>query len=134
MKFNKSLVVATTLVAGMSLGLLHAEEEGAKGKGKGDPAKRAEMILKSADTDENGTLSAEEFAASKMGAKMTADKGADMVDKAFARMDADGNGELDKAELSKPPKGKGKGDGEKGKGKGKGKGDKSGDKEEAAAE
>lgn len=117
---KKILILATVVVSGMALGL-HAEE-GDKGKGKGhggDPAKRAEAMIKKLDTDGNGTISKAEFAASPMGEKMKAKEG--MLDKAFAARDTNGDGELDKAELSKPgPGAKGKGKGPKdGEGKGK---------------
>lgn len=111
---NKFLVLAT-LVAGLAVGL-HAEEKGkGKGDGKGgDPAKRAEAMIKQLDKDGNGTISKEEFAAGPMAAKAK-EKGGD-VDKIFAGRDKNSDGQLDKAELSMPPKGKG----DKGKGKGKG--------------
>ena len=115
------LVVVAALVAGMSVGLLQAEEDGkgkeGKGKGKGDPAKRAEMMIEKLDTDKNGTLSKEEFAASPMAERLKKDRGDDAVDKMFAARDKNSDGQLDKAELSAPPAG-GKGKGPKGKGKG----------------
>lgn len=107
---KKFLVVATTVVAGLAVGLSQAEEEKGKGKGKGgDPAKRAEAMIKQLDKDSNGTLSKEEFAAGPMAAKAK-EKGAD-IDKMFAGRDTNKDGQLDKAELSAPPKGKGKGKG-----------------------
>ena len=116
---KKFLVVATTVVAGLAVGLSQAEEGKDKGKGKGgDPAKRAEAMIKTLDKDGNGTLSKEEFAAGPMAAKAK-EKGAD-IDKLFAARDTNKDGQLDKAELAAPPKGKGDG---KGKGKGKGKGE-----------
>jgi len=133
---KKILVVATALVAGLAVGLSHAEEEKAKGKakGKGDPAKRAEMMLKKLDTDESGALSQEEFAAAPMAAKLEEKRGEGAVAKVFARRDRNSDGQLDKEELSTRPKrgGKGaKGKGAKGKGKGKGKGK---DKKKTSAE
>ncbi len=113
---KKILVVGTAVVTGLLFGLSHAEE-GVKGKGKGDPAKRAAMMLEKLDTDKNGTVSKEEFAAGPVGEKLK-DKGG-AIDKMFAARDKNNDGELDKDELAAPPKGKGKGDG-KGKGKGKG--------------
>lgn len=113
---NKFLVLAT-LVAGLAVGL-QAEEGKGKGKGEGkggDPAKRAEAMIKQLDKDGNGTLSKEEFAAGPMAAKAK-EKGGD-IDKIFAGRDKNSDGQLDKAELSAAPKGKGDG---KGKGKGKG--------------
>lgn len=116
---NKFLVLAT-LVAGLAVGLAQAEEGKGKGDGKGkggDPAKRAEAMIKQLDKDGNGTLSKEEFAAGPMAAKAK-EKGAD-IDKMFAGRDTNKDGQLDQAELAAPPKapkGKGKGDG-KGKAK-----------------
>ena len=115
---KKFLVVATTLVAGLTVGLAQAEDK-EKGKGKGgDPVKRAEGMIKNLDKDGDGMLSKEEFAASPNAAKMKEKGGEGAVDKAFAARDTNKDGKLDKAELSAPPKGKG----DKGKGKGKGEG------------
>lgn len=114
---NKFLVLATTLVAGFAVGLSQAEEGKGKGKGDGkggDPAKRAEAMIKQLDKDGNGTISKEEFVAGPMAAKAK-EKGGD-PEKMFAGRDTNKDGQLDKAELSAPPKPKGEG---KGKGKGK---------------
>ncbi|MBP9225963.1 MAG: hypothetical protein KBF76_18980 [Verrucomicrobiales bacterium] len=121
---KKFLVLTTALVAGLAVGLSHADDDKGKGKGKGkaaDPAARADAMIKSLDKDANGTLSKEEFAAGPMAAKAKEKGGDGMIDKIFAGRDTNSDGQLDKAELSAPPKGKGgeKG-GEKGKGKGKG--------------
>ena len=121
---KKFLVLTTALVAGLAVGLSHAEDDKGKGKGKGkaaDPAARADAMIKSLDKDANGTISKEEFAAGPMAAKAKEKGGDGMIDKIFAGRDTNSDGQLDKAELSAPPKGKGgeKG-GEKGKGKGKG--------------
>lgn len=119
---KRFLVAATTVVAGLTVGLVQADEGKEKGKGKGgDPAKRAEAMIKRLDTDGNGTISKEEFAAGPMAAKAKerGDEGA--IDRIFASRDTNSDGQLDQAELSAPPKGKGPGDG-KGKGEGKGKG------------
>ena len=121
---KKFLVLTTALVAGLAVGLSHADDDKGKGKGKGkaaDPAARADAMIKSLDKDANGTLSKEEFAAGPMAAKAKEKGGDGMIDKIFAGRDTNSDGHLDKAELSAPPKGKGgeKG-GEKGKGKGKG--------------
>ncbi|MEX2578337.1 MAG: EF-hand domain-containing protein [Verrucomicrobiales bacterium] len=104
----KKILIATVVAAGLSVGLSHADDA-KKGKGKADPAKRAEMMLKKLDTDESGTLSKEEFAAGPMAKQLTEKRGADAVDKVFAMRDANKDGELDKEELSKPVKRKGKG-------------------------
>ena len=107
---KKFLVMATTLVAGLAVGLAQAEEGKEKGKGKGgDPAKRAEATIKQLDKDGNGTISQEEYLAGPMATKAKAD-GKDPA-KGFAARDTNKDGELDKAELSAAPKGKGKGDG-----------------------
>ncbi len=132
---KKFLVLTTALVAGLAVGLSHADDDKGKGKGKGkaaDPAARADAMIKSLDKDANGTISKEEFAAGPMAAKAKEKGGDGMIDKIFAGRDTNKDGQLDKAELSTPPKGKG---GDKGKGKGKGgeKGAaKGGDKEGAA--
>jgi hypothetical protein len=110
---KKFLVLATTLVAGLAVGLAQAEEGKGDGKGKGkggDPAKRAEAMIKALDKDGNGTVSKEEFLAGPMATKAKAD-GKD-PEKGFAARDTNKDGQLDKAELSAPPKapkGKGKG-------------------------
>ncbi len=126
---KKIVILATVIVSGMALSL-HAEEgEKGKGKGKGggmDPGKRAEMMIEKLDTDGSGTISKAEFEASPMAGKMKGKEG--MLDKVFAGRDANGDGELDKKELSKPMKGKGKGPGDEG-GKGKGKKEKEKDAE-----
>lgn len=123
MKMKKILVVAVTVIAGLAVGLAGAEDEKKgkpeKGKGKGDPAQRAEMMLKKLDTDKSGTISKEEFAAGPMAERLKGKEGA--LDKIFAMRDKNGDGELDKKELAAPPKRDGKG-GPKGKGKGKGDG------------
>ncbi len=111
------LIVATTFAAGLTLGFSQAEEKG-KDKGKGgDPVKRAEGMIKNLDKDGDGMISKEEFAANPNAAKMKEKGGEGAIDKAFAARDTNKDGQLDKAELSAPPKGKG----DKGKGKGEGK-------------
>lgn len=123
---KKILILATVIISGIAIGNLQAEEgdKGGKGKGKGgDPAARADAMIKKLDTDGNGTISKAEMAAGPMASK--AKEGT--LDKMFAARDTNEDGELDKAELSKPMGGgKGKG-GDKG-GKGKGGDDKGGDK------
>ena len=114
---KKILVLATALVAGLTVGTAQAEEDGkgkGKDKGKGDPAARAEMMIKKLDKDDSGTLSKEEFAAGPMAAKMKEKGGDGAIDKIFAARDKDGDGELSKEELAAPPK---KGKGKKGKAK-----------------
>src|SRR5690606_4799507 len=103
---KKFLVVATFVVAGLAIGLVQAEEGREKGKGKGgDPAKRAEAMIKNLDKDGNGTLSKEEFAASPFAAKAKEKGGEGAIDKIFARRDTNKDGQLDQAELSAPPQG-----------------------------
>jgi hypothetical protein len=108
LKMKKLLVVATAMVAGLAVGIAQAEDEKGKGKGKGkggDPAKRAEMMIKKLDKDGNGTLSKEEFAASPMAKKAQEAGKGDAVDKMFAGRDKNSDGQLDKAEISAPRKG-----------------------------
>lgn len=134
---KKILIYSITLLAGLSIGLVQAEDEKGKGKGKGgkggDPAERAAKMIKALDKDGNGTVSKKEFAAGPMAERMKGKEGA--LDKMFAARDTNKDGELDKKELSAPRKGgkgaKGKGKpGEEGKGKGKGKGKPDGEKAE----
>lgn len=123
---KRFLVVTSALVAGLTVGLAQAEEGKGKGKGKGgDPVKRAEAMLKNRDKDGNGTLSKEEFVAGPFVAKLKERRGEDAVDKLFAARDTNKDGQLDKAELSAPPKGRGdRGKGKKGKGPRDGENDK----------
>lgn len=126
---KKFLVVTSALVAGLTVGLAQAEETKGEGKGRGkggDPVKRAEAMIKNLDKDNNGTLSQEEFAAGPFVAKMKEKRGDDAIGKMFASRDTNKDGQLDKAELSAPPKGKG-GRGKGGK-EGKGRGDRDAEK------
>jgi len=107
------LTVALSLMAGLAFAAEDAEKKKGKGKGKMDPAKRAEMMIKQFDTDKDGKISKEEFAASKIGQRVKEKGGDEAVDKFFKARDKDGDGFLCKDELAAPPK--------KGKGKGKGK-------------
>lgn len=116
---NKYFTAAVALAAGLTLGVAQADDgKGGKGKGgaagKGDPGKRAEMMLKRLDKDESGTISKEEFASGAMAKKLAEKRGDDAVGKIFGMRDKNGDGELDKEELSAPPK-RGKG-GKAGKG------------------
>jgi hypothetical protein len=125
---KKILIYSITLLAGLSIGLVQAEDEKGKGKGKGgDPAERAAKMIKALDKDDNGTVSKKEFAAGPIAERMKGKEGA--LDKMFAARDTNKDGELDKKELAAPRKGgkgaKGKGKpGEEGKGKGKPEGEK----------
>lgn len=105
---SKLLIIAISSLAGFAL----AADGDKKGKkpegGKPNPAKRAEMILKSSDKDGNGTVSKAEFANSKMGKTITEKRGAEALDKMFTRIDKDKDGELSKGELSSMKGGKGK--------------------------
>jgi len=119
---KKILTLAIALVAGFSLSIAQADDEKGKGKGKPDgkrkkvePAKRAEMLIKKLDKDDDGKLSKEEFAAGPMAKRIIKEKGQEAADKMFGMRDENKDGFLDKKELSKPPK--------RGKGKGKGKPD-----------
>ena len=106
---KKILTVAAALVAGITFGLEAAEGDkkgkDGEGKGKGDPAKRAEMMLEKLDTDKSGTISMEEFEASPMAAKMKKKGGEGAIGKIFAVRDKDGDGELSKKELAAPVRG-----------------------------
>lgn len=57
---KKFLVLTTALVAGLAVGLSHADDDKGKGKGKGkaaDPAARADAMIKSLNKDADGTIS-----------------------------------------------------------------------------
>jgi len=117
---KKILTLAIALVAGFSLSIAQADDEKGKGKPDGkrkkvEPAKRAEMLIKKLDKDDDGKLSKEEFAAGPMAKRIIKEKGQEAADKMFGMRDENKDGFLDKKELSKPPK--------RGKGKGKGKPD-----------
>ena len=105
---SKLLIIAITSLTSFAM----AADGDNKGKkpegGKPNPAKRAEMILKNADKDGNGTISKAEFSNSKMGKTITEKKGADAAGKAFTRIDKDKDGELSKGELTSMGGGKGK--------------------------
>ena len=129
---KKILTLAIALVAGFSLSIAQADDEKGKGKPdrKGDrkkvePAKRAEMIIKKLDKDDDGKLSKEEFAAGPIAKRIIKEKGQEAADKMFGMRDENKDGFLDKKELSKPPK---RGKGKPGKGKGKPDGKKKEDK------
>ena len=107
----KLLIIAITSLTSFALAA-DGDKKGKKPQGDApNPAKRAEMILKSSDKDGNGTVSKAEFANSKMGKTITEKRGADALDKMFARIDKNKDGELNKGELAAM------GAGRKGKGK-----------------
>jgi len=109
---SKLLIIAITSLT--SLALAADGDKKDKKPSQGDapnPAKRAEMIIKSSDKDGNGAISKTEFVNSKMGKKITEKKGANALDKIFARLDKNKDGELNKGELAAM------GAGRKGKGK-----------------
>jgi hypothetical protein len=82
--------------------------DGDKAKKPADPAARAKMMLEKLDTDKNGTLSKEEFAAGPVAEREKEKPGS--ADKAFASRDTNKDDQLDLAELSVVPEGgKGKG-------------------------
>ncbi|MBP82500.1 MAG: hypothetical protein CMO61_01470 [Verrucomicrobiales bacterium] len=101
---KKILLVATALVAGMTLGLeaQDGDKKSKGGRGKGDPAKRVEMMLEKLDTDKNGSISKAEFAASPMAGKVKGKGGENSIDKLFAARDKNSDGELTKKELAAP--------------------------------
>ena len=101
---KKILLVATALVAGMTVGLdaQDGDKKGKGGKGKGDPAKRIEMMFEKFDTDKNGSISKAEFAASPIAGKIKEKGGENSIDKLFAARDKNSDGELTKKELAAP--------------------------------
>lgn len=117
---KKILLVATALVAGMTVGLdaQDGDKKGKGGKGKGDPAKRIEMMFEKFDTDKNGSISKAEFAASPIAGKIKEKGGENSIDKLFAARDKNSDGELTKKELAAPrARGKGGPGGKKPEGK-----------------
>ncbi len=107
----KKIVICSLAFAALCTAGLAQSDDKPKGKGKGDPAKRAAAMLKKLDTDNSGTLSQDEFLASPAAQKMKED-GKDPV-KLFTAKDKNKDGELDQEELAAQPKGKGKGKGKK---------------------
>jgi len=103
------------------------DRKGKRPQGDGQnhpPGKRAEMMLKYADKDGNGSLNLKEFAHTRIGKHIAEKHGADGVKKMFDRADKNKDGELNKGELASmgPQKGK-PGNGKPGADKpGKGKG------------
>ena len=105
------LTIAVALIAGIAFAADDKKPTKPE-KGKGDPAARAEKMMKAVDKDSDGKISKDEFAASRMG-KKAKEKGD--VDKLFGRMDANGDGSITKDELGKKggKGGKGKAGGDK---------------------
>lgn len=102
------LTVTFALIAGLSI----AAEGEKKGKGGGapaDPAARAEGMMKKLDTNKDGKISKDEFAAGPQATAMKAKGGDEAVGKAFGRIDKNSDGNLDMDELKAMPAGKGKG-------------------------
>lgn len=106
---NKTLILGAFALLTASFAI---SAEGDKPKKPADPAARAKMMLEKLDTDKNGTLSKEEFAAGPIAEREKEKPGS--ADKAFAARDTSKDGQLDLAELSVVPEGKKpKGDGGK---------------------
>jgi len=130
---NKPFTLAVALAAGLTFSLAHADGDKGKPhpehkKGRhGDPAKRAEMLIKKLDKDGDKKLSKVEFAAGPMAEKIKKEHGEEGIDKVFKARDENGDGFLDHKELAKPPKHR-KGPRPEGKGKPKKKAE--GDKKE----
>ncbi|MCB1086685.1 MAG: hypothetical protein KDM63_06545 [Verrucomicrobiae bacterium] len=100
-----------TLTFALVAGLAFAQGEKKKGEGKGgpvDPAKRAEGMMKKLDTNSDGKISKEEWAAGPMAAGAKAKGGDEAVNKGFARIDKNSDGNIDMDELKSMPAGKGK--------------------------
>ncbi len=74
---SKLFIIAITSLTTFAL----AADGDKKPKKAVDPAKRAEMIIKTSDKDGNGTVSKAEYANSKMGKTITEKRGADALDK-----------------------------------------------------
>jgi hypothetical protein len=103
------LTLTFALVAGLAVA---AEGEKKKGEGKGgpvDPVKRAEMTMKKLDTNTDGKISKEEWAAGPQATAMKAKGGEEAVTKSFGRIDKNSDGNIDMEELKAMPVGKGKG-------------------------
>lgn len=125
MKKTSLMTLALALVTGIAMAAEgdKPKKGEAKKPGGADPTKRAEMILGKLDTDKNGSISKEEFAAGPMAKRAQGDQ--TKIDAAFGRMDKNGDGAITKEELAampargggKKPGGEGKpGDGAKKKG------------------
>jgi EF hand len=100
---NKTLILGAFALLTASFAI---SAEGDKPKKPADPAARAKMMLEKLDTDKNGTLSKEEFAAGPIAEREKEKPGS--TDKAFTARDTNKDGQLDLAELSVVPEGKGK--------------------------
>lgn len=132
---KKLLTIAVALFAGFAIAA-DGDDKGEKGKGKGGDAKgkgKGGQMFEKLDTNTDGSISKEEFAAGPMGKKLTEKGGQEAVDKAFGKLDADADGKVTKEEMAKAAAarkkgGKGKGGDSKGKG-----GDKGGDKKKKPA-
>jgi hypothetical protein len=134
---NIRMIAATAaFAAALTLGVAQdgkaKRPEGGKGGKGGDPAQRAEMMIKRLDKDGDGKLSKEEFAAGPMAERFKDEP--ERLDRVFGALDKDGDGKLSKEELAAAPRGDGKGrpgdgkgKGPNGEGEGKGKGPKGGE-------
>ena len=123
---SKLLIIAIASLTSFAMAA-DGDKKGKKPQGNGKsypPGQRAEMMLKTADKDGNGSLSKSEFAHTRIGKSITEKHGPDGVDKIFSRADKNKDGELNKGELASmgPRKGQ-QGNGKPGAKKpGKGKG------------
>ncbi len=123
----KKILVASVALAALAVGSLTAADDAAgdKPKGKPDPSKRADMMIKKGDKDADGKLSAAELTAVFEAAPKRPDapegKTPDHAARAAKMIetgDKDGDSLLNKEELvASMAKGKGKGKGEKPAGK-----------------
>ena len=118
----KSTILTIAIAMMTTLAFAAEGDKKPEGKGKGgDPAARAEGMLKQMDTDKDGKVSKEEFGKSKLAERAKEKGGDEGVGKMFDRLDENKDGSLTKDELGKMG-GKGKGPDGKGKPEGKGKG------------
>lgn len=103
-------LILPSILLTFALGFANAEEKpGRPGKGEKGKHHAPEAIVKHLDKDADGSLSMEEFKASKR-----AQENPEKAGEAFKKIDADSNGKLTVEELKAAPHpGKGKGKGKK---------------------
>ena len=98
---SKLLIIAIASLTSFAMAA-DGDKKGKRPQGNGQnhpPGQRAEMMLKSADKDGNGSLNLKEFAHTRIGKHIAEKHGASGVKKMFARADKNNDGELNKGEL-----------------------------------
>lgn len=98
------LTLTFALVAGLAVAA-EGEKKKPEAKGDADPAKRAEATMKKLDTNSDGKISKEEWAAGPQATAAKAKGGDEAVTKGFARLDKNSDGSIDMEELKAAPAG-----------------------------